>query len=186
MNAAQCHEQPALAAAGGDTAVHDPATRLVAPLLFPTPSARQSMTAEKAELGRLFYDSNGTQACAASHGLRLHRWPDHHRPRGGTSAQATGSSPGPQRHDLANRHACKQAETPPFSTDSVEMGVNDNVRRKSSRGWLPTPASPALRQGHPACALITWGVIHAISAFQRTILRRAYQHLRGSTALNPA
>src|SRR5256885_4610954 len=72
------------------------------------------------------------------------------------------------------------------------MGVNDNNKEEIlARLAADTGYGPRFARAYPGqAAPITWGnVIHAISAFQRTILSgnsKYDQYLKGSTALNPA
>jgi cytochrome c peroxidase len=86
----------------------------------------------------------------------------------------------------------KQMETPLFGTDPVEMGVNDGnkdeilARLAADTGYLNRFAQAYPDQPNP----ITWGnIIHAIAAFQRTILSgnsQYDQYLRGTVQLPPA
>lgn len=214
--AALCGLAGAIALAGcggGDTAVHDDSGSStgwswVLPSFFPTPKVPDSnpMTTEKAELGRfLFYDrrlsGNGTQACASCH-IQSKAFTDglttslgstgHAHPRNAQSLanvvyNATLTWANPSLVTLE-----KQMETPLFGTDPVEMGVNDNNKEEIlARLAADTGYGPRFARAYPGqAAPITWGnVIHAISAFQRTILSgnsKYDQYLKGSTALNPA
>lgn len=198
---------------GGGTSVSDDSGSSaswswVLPSFFPTPKVPESnpMTAEKAELGRfLFYDrrlsGNGTQACASCH----------HQSKAFTDGLMTSLGSTGQPHPrnaqgLANvaYNATltwanpslvtleKQMETPLFGTDPVEMGVNDGnkdeilARLAADTGYLNRFAQAYPDQPNP----ITWGnIIHAIAAFQRTILSgnsQYDQYLRGTVQLPPA
>lgn len=180
----------------------------VLPAFFPEPRVPldNPMSADKVELGRhLFYDrrlsGNGTQSCASCHVQAL-AFTDGRA----LALGSTGQSHSRNAQGLANVAYSptltwanpalvtleKQMEVPLFGTDPVEMGVNDHNRDEVLGRLAADPAYPArFAKAYPGQDRpITWGhVIHAIAAFQRTLLSgnsRYDQHLQGQTQLTPA
>lgn len=178
------------------------------PAFFPTPKVPDTnpMTVAKVELGRfLFYEKqlsgNGSQACGSCHqqsraftdGLAV-------------SMGSTGQAHPRNAQGLANVAFNptltwanpslvtleKQMEVPLFGTDPVEMGVNDH---NSAEILARLEASPdyveRFRRAWPDQARpINWGnIIHAIAAFQRSILSgdsRYDRYLAGTATLTEA
>lgn len=164
------------------------------------------MSVDKVELGRhLFYDrrlsGNGTQSCASCHQQTLAFTDGQALPHGSTgerhprNAQGLANVAFNATLTWANPALVtleKQMEVPLFGTDPVEMGVNDG----NSAAVLARIA------GDPAYGLrfqrvwpeqrqpVTWGnIIHAIAAFQRSILSgnsRYDRYLAGSETLDAA
>lgn len=204
----------ALAACGaGDTSIRDDSGSSanwswLLPAFFPAPLVPQAnpMSAEKVALGRfLFYDrrlsGNGTQSCSSCH-IQSKAFTDGLT----TSLGSTGQAHPRNAQSLANvaYNATltwanpslvtleKQMETPLFGTDPVEMGVNDGNRqdilaRLAADGRYQNMFAAA----YPGQGLaISWGnVIHAIAAFQRTIISGSSQYdryLSGNASLSPA
>lgn len=180
----------------------------VLPAFFPEPRVPDTnpMSAEKVELGRhLFYDQrlsgNGTQSCASCH-IQARAFTDGLA----VAVGSTGEAHPRNSQGLANVAYLptltwanpalvtleKQMEVPLFGTDPVEMGIHDGnrdevlARLSGDAGYRQRFARAYPGQTTP----VTWGnVIHAIAAFQRTLMSgnsRYDQSLRGEVTLTAA
>ena len=178
------------------------------PAFFPTPRVPESnpMTIEKVELGRrLFYErrlsGNGTQACGNCHqqaraftdGLAVSRGSTGEaHPRNAQSLANVAYLPTLTWANPSLVTLEKQMEVPLFGTDPVEMGVNDaNSAEVLARiGAIPDYLDRFRRAWPGQAQPVTWGnIIHAIAAFQRSILSgnsRYDRHLAGSETLSAA
>lgn len=178
------------------------------PAFFPEPRVPPGnpMSAGKVELGRhLFHDrrlsGNGTQACADCHvqsraftdGLALARGSTGQRhPRNAQGLANVAYHPTLTWANPALVTLEKQMEVPLFGTDPVEMGIDDGNKDEILARLAADPQyPPRFATAYPGVANpITWGgIIHAIAAFQRTLLSgnsRYDQYLRGAAALTPA
>lgn len=175
------------------------------PANFPPPfvPADNPMSEAKVELGRfLFYDrrlsGNGMQACATCH----------HQDKAFTDGRMVAIGSTGQMHPrnaqgLANvvYHATltwanpslirleAQAQTPIFSEDPVEMGVNDsNVNEVLDRVKTDARYAAMFSEAFPGVDQpISWGnITRAIASFQRTLISgnsRYDQFLQGKATL---
>ena len=201
-----------LAACGAGTSVVEQTGSTAAwswslPAFFPTPRVPgdNAMTAAKVELGRyLFHErrlsGNGTQACSSCHqqskaftdGLAVSTGSTGvAHPRNAQSLANVAYNPTLTWANPALVSLEKQMEVPLFGTDPVEMGVND---RNSPEILARLAAVPDYRERFHSvwpdqADPVNWGnIIHAIAAFQRTILSgssRYDRYLAGAGSLSP-
>ena len=178
------------------------------PAGFPVPKVPDDnpMSVAKVDLGRhLFYDQrlsgNGTQACAGCH-RQSRAFTDGRAVAVGSTGEAHPRNA--QHLSNAAYHATitwanpslvtleRQAETPLFGEQPVEMGVNDGNRDAVLQRLRDDPAYPArfaaAYPGEPSP--IHWtNVIKALAAFQRTLIsgNSLYDRwLQGRATLTPA
>ena len=176
------------------------------PAFFPAPRVPDdnAMSAAKVELGRfLFYErrlsGNGSQACSGCHqqakaftdGLAVSIGSTGAaHPRNAQSLANVAYNPTLTWANPALVSLEKQMEVPLFGTDPVEMGVNDrNSPEVLARIAAIPDYSARFRSVWPDQAdPINWGnIIHAIAAFQRSILSgnsRYDRYLAGTGTLS--
>ncbi len=178
------------------------------PAFFPTPRVPENnvMSVAKVELGRhLFYDTrlsgNGTQSCGSCH-QQARAFTDgamvsigstgERHPRNAQSLANVAFNPTLTWANPALVTLEKQMEVPLFGTDPVEMGINDG-NRDTVLARIATDPAYRLRFGlawPDQAQPVSWGnIIHAIAAFQRSILSGASRYdrfLAGTATLDAA